>query len=63
MPHESVSAIFVNHPEPPQQTGGDASQAQHLLNKDFFAAMAAALRPGGMLTIVTDNLWCVLELP
>ena len=54
----SVSEMFVNHPEPPQQTGGDASEAQHLLNAGFFKSMAAALKPGGMITIVTDNLWC-----
>lgn len=28
-----VGNIFVNHPEPPQQTGGDNSEGHHLLNE------------------------------
>jgi len=56
----SVQQIFVNHPEPPQQRGSDvepSSQGAHLLTADFFASMHRVLGPGGLLTIVTDNLW------
>jgi len=51
----SLDRLFVNHPEPPERTGS-ASQGRHLLTPAFFVAMADALRPGGTLTIVTDNL-------
>lgn len=53
----SVSGIFVNHPEPPQQTGYDRSQGSHLLDETFFSEAVRVLVVGGMLTIVTDNLW------
>ncbi len=29
----TIGNIFVNHPEPPQQTGGDDSEGHHLLNE------------------------------
>jgi tRNA G46 methylase TrmB len=32
-PDKSVGNVFVNHPEPPQQTGGETSEGQHLLNE------------------------------
>ena len=58
----SIAAIFVNHPEPPQQyddgggaEGGGKSDGEHMLTAQFFAASYRALRPGGRLTIVTDN--------
>lgn len=64
IPPSSISAIFVNHPEPPQQTGGaDAkSQGFHLLSREFFIDMHRALEDGGMLTIVTDNRWYAMLL-
>lgn len=31
--NNSVGHIFVNHPEPPQQTGGETSEGHHLLNE------------------------------
>jgi pentatricopeptide repeat protein len=65
----SLSAIFVNHPEPPQQyddgsggsggsgggAGGGQSDGEHMLTPQFFAAAYRSLEPGGRLTIVTDN--------
>lgn len=33
IPDSSLDNIFVNHPEPPQQTGREDSEAKHLLNK------------------------------
>ncbi len=35
MPTSSVTSLFVNHPEPPQQTGGRGGESQnrHLLEK------------------------------
>eukprot|EP01041_Mallomonas_annulata_P001445 gene1445-2782_t len=59
-PSNALSNIFVNHPEPPQQTGREeaaTSQAQHLLDMDFFLEMTRVLKPTGRLTVVTDNLW------
>jgi tRNA G46 methylase TrmB len=54
----SVAAVFVNHPEPPQQTGRDiSSQGAHLLDESFFCEILRILEGNGMLTIVTDNLW------
>jgi hypothetical protein len=63
----SVAAVFVNHPEPPQQrswgvldtaaAGDAASEAAHMCDKFFFAAVRAALAPGGRFTVVTDNEW------
>mmetsp|Transcript_27086 Transcript_27086/g.72709 ORF Transcript_27086/g.72709 Transcript_27086/m.72709 type:complete len:279 (-) Transcript_27086:374-1210(-) len=58
----TLVAIYVNHPEPPQQSAGGASgtavpEGAHMLNGRMLRAAAAALRPGGTLTIVTDNGW------
>ena len=54
---ESVSGMFINHPEPPERTGGtDDSQGQHLLTAEFFAAAKKILHADGDLTLVTDNL-------
>jgi hypothetical protein len=52
--------VFVNHPEPPQQTArGESytSEGKHLLTPDFLSEVARTLAPGGMLVIATDNLW------
>ncbi|KAH9160257.1 hypothetical protein LEN26_001951 [Aphanomyces euteiches] len=51
--------IFINQPEPPQQTGGAAAttQAKHLLTQPFLTDCVQLLKPGGRLTIVTDNKW------
>ncbi|OQR82167.1 hypothetical protein THRCLA_11094 [Thraustotheca clavata] len=54
---ELVDFMFINFPEPPQQTGGDSSQAKHLLTKEFFGDCVRLLKPKGRLTIVTDNKW------
>eukprot|EP01038_Epipyxis_sp_PR26KG_P016761 gene16761-22933_t len=57
IPSELCDALFVNHPEPPQQTGGLESQGNHLLTKEFFIEASRILRMKGIFTIVTDNLW------
>jgi pentatricopeptide repeat protein len=54
---DSMENIFINHPEPPQQYGGEESQGKHLLTIEFFNAIANILKPGGMITVVTDNEW------
>ena len=57
-PADAVTNLFVNHPEPPQQTSGSGdSQGSHLLNQAFFVEANRILKPGGTMTIVTDNLW------
>ena len=53
----TIQHICINHPEPPQQTGGMESQGFHLLTAEFFGAMHRVLAPEGKLTIVTDNEW------
>jgi pentatricopeptide repeat protein len=66
---ESISEIFINHPQPPDRVtgGGDAShgknkggqgeknQGAHLLTQEFFAQLVRVLKPTGAITIVTDN--------
>ena len=57
IPSDSVSHIFINHPEPPERTSGEGdSQGNHLLTKDFFQKMHSVLVTNGNITIVTDNL-------
>lgn len=51
----SLDCVFVNHPEPPERTGSDDSDGQHLLDASFLASLARALKPKGTLTIVTDS--------
>eukprot|EP01034_Spumella_vulgaris_P025110 gene25110-31525_t len=61
-PAARLSAIFVNHPQPPEQRanekdkkkGGEGS-GSHLLTVDFFAQMHRTLSAEGTVTIVTDN--------
>jgi pentatricopeptide repeat protein len=62
LPHhisdESLDVVCVNHPEPPQQRGGKlSSQSKHLLMEDFFDQIERTLKPNGVFTVVTDNLW------
>jgi tRNA G46 methylase TrmB len=53
----SVDCLCINHPQPPEWSGGvDDSQGEHLLRPPFLRALHASLRPGGTLAIVTDNL-------
>mmetsp|Transcript_38751 Transcript_38751/g.77175 ORF Transcript_38751/g.77175 Transcript_38751/m.77175 type:complete len:923 (-) Transcript_38751:50-2818(-) len=81
---ESISEIFINHPQPPDRVtgGGDVNsgynklhnskstaagagksggsaqeknQGAHLLTQEFFAQLVRILKPGGAITIVTDN--------
>jgi len=56
---DSLTNVFINHPEPPQQTGAlhAGSEGKHLLTLDFFNQVARVLQPGGQVTIVTDNVW------
>lgn len=59
LPPASLSAAFVNYPEPPQQNGADGgdSQGKHLLTAGFMRDVAGALKEGGLFTILTDNIW------
>ncbi|KAL1529535.1 hypothetical protein AB1Y20_000480 [Prymnesium parvum] len=61
VPPKSLEAIYVNHPEPLQQTAGVGASASpegsHMLNKGTLDVAARALQDGGTLTIVTDNSW------
>ena len=67
----ALEAIYVNHPEPPQQTASSNStasattdpEAAHMLDERTLNAAAVTLLPGGTLTIVTDNLWFVTDNP
>eukprot|EP00928_Gymnodinium_smaydae_P032189 TRINITY_DN23379_c0_g1_i1.p1 TRINITY_DN23379_c0_g1~~TRINITY_DN23379_c0_g1_i1.p1 ORF type:complete len:980 (-),score=272.25 TRINITY_DN23379_c0_g1_i1:145-3084(-) len=53
----SVDHVFINFPEPPHVSGDDASDSSfHLLTAAFFLDLRRALRPGGRLTILSDNL-------
>jgi tRNA G46 methylase TrmB len=53
----SISAVYINHPEPPERTGGtDDSEGKHLLSQIFFNEIHRILKPNGVCTIVTDNL-------
>jgi pentatricopeptide repeat protein len=67
---ESVSSIFVNHPEPPTQTYGADSfnlksimnggtEPAHMLTSQMLQAAARCLsrKEGSRLIIVTDNKW------
>ena len=59
----SIDYVFVNHPEPPQQTGGGGdSQGKHLLMIDFFKQVSKILKVDGKITIVTDSLWYAKHL-
>lgn len=53
----SISAVYVNHPEPPERTGGIGdSEGKHLLTDSFFVQIHRVLSATGTCTIVTDNL-------
>lgn len=54
---ESCDEMFVNYPEPAQQTGGEESQGKHLLTDKFFMEVQRVLKVGGRFTILTDNQW------
>lgn len=56
---KTLDAVFVNHPEPPQQSGAENTtpQGRHLLTSSFCKEVSRVLRPGGTFTIVSDNLW------
>lgn len=54
---QCAHSIYINHPEPPERTGGaDDSEGRHLLTHAFFEVMKRVLAPGGHITLVTDNL-------
>ena len=59
IPLNSVDRIFINHPEPPQQTSSSqhSSEAAHLLDVPFFESMASVLATGGTIAITSDNRW------
>ncbi|KAJ1394757.1 hypothetical protein B484DRAFT_459110, partial [Ochromonadaceae sp. CCMP2298] len=62
IPPCSISAIFINHPQPPERVAGagfggrDKNQGAHLLTEGFFKDMGRVLKTHGTITIVTDNL-------
>ena len=52
----SLTRIYINHPEPPERTGGtDDSDGEHLLTQAFFRKLSQTLKPDGRIVIVTDN--------
>jgi tRNA G46 methylase TrmB len=51
----SLSHAFVNHPEPPHRINANNVRAPHMLTPHFFQLLWRTLRPGGTVTIVTDN--------
>jgi pentatricopeptide repeat protein len=56
IPSNFVDYIYVNHPEPPERTGGtDDSDGEHLLTHVFFKKMFNILKENGKIVIVTDN--------
>lgn len=53
----SITSVYINHPEPPERTGGVGdSEGQHLLTQEFFSEIHRILKSTGTCTIVTDNL-------
>jgi pentatricopeptide repeat protein len=53
----SIANVYINHPEPPERTGGVGdSEGKHLLTKSFFNEIHRILGANGTCTIVTDNL-------
>ena len=53
-PTGSITAIYINHPEPPERTSGEGqSQGQHLLTQQFFDMMHRVLTPTGTTTRTT----------
>ena len=69
VPNQSVSTIYVNHPEPPTQSYGSSerdiktvlsgSEPAHMLNSETLKSAAECLLPNGegRLVIITDNKW------
>ena len=66
VPPESISTIFVNHPEPPTQTFGEndetlqaimngGEEPSHMLHSSILLAAIHCLIPEGKMIIVTDN--------
>ena len=58
-----MNSVFINHPEPPERTGGEAeSQGSHLLTSAFFTCLHRVLKVQSKtsdepsLVIATDNL-------
>ena len=53
----SITSVYINHPEPPERTGGVGdSEGKHLLTQEFFSDVHRILKSSGTVTIVTDNL-------
>ena len=56
IPKHFVDEVYINHPEPPERTGGtDDSDGEHLLTQVFFRKLSQILKPDGRIVIVTDN--------
>ena len=62
----TIARVFVNHPEPPLQTGtfeeadvGNGNEHAHMLNSSTLAEIATCMKSngGGEMIIVTDNRW------
>lgn len=62
-PPESLAEVWVNHPSPWPKA---RHVSRRLLGRDFLALLAARMRPGAKLTIVTDHAeyaaWLAVEL-
>lgn len=62
LPENSISAVFINYPQPPERVQGvgeddNKNQGQHLLTRGFFQSILAVLKTdGGRMTLLTDNL-------
>ncbi|GMH88268.1 hypothetical protein TrST_g6923 [Triparma strigata] len=53
--NQTTAEIYVNHPEPPNQSASD-SDADHMLNDPTLRSIYDKLKPSGRLIIVSDNL-------
>ncbi|CAE8586991.1 unnamed protein product [Polarella glacialis] len=52
----SVSHVFINFPEPPHVSGHGHAESKHeFLTADFFKDLCRVLKPGGRITIFSDN--------
>ncbi|GMH68170.1 hypothetical protein TrLO_g13723 [Triparma laevis f. longispina] len=53
---DNFNNIYVNHPEPPNQDGGESSDASHMLNEGCLELIWRRLKVGGRFILISDNL-------